>query len=179
MDFYDGREFPLTVAINVDTSPAFISFLLSAGADPNVGALGVDCLALATRSRVNSLKLCAILIESGADVKKSCALSVAARQGRLDVIRYLLQQGADVNNLSNGRARDVFDFSHNWPPLHTAIGGGYLDVRVLLLDRGADPYALDKQGRTALQVARASEAQEIACMLQARGIAEHKEGEPA
>ncbi len=179
MDFYDGREFPITVALNIDTSPEFIGFLLSAGADPNVGAFGVDCLALATRSRVNSLKLCAMLIESGADVKKSCALSVAARQGRLDVVRYLLQQGADVNNLSNGRARDVLDLSHNWPPLHTAIEEGYLNVCVLLLDHGADPYTLDKHGRTALQVARASEIQEIARMLQARGIVEHREGEPA
>ncbi len=37
MNFHDGREYPITVALNLDKPPEFIEFHLSAGADPNVG----------------------------------------------------------------------------------------------------------------------------------------------
>ena len=178
MDFNDGREFPITVALNMDKNPVFIRFLLSSGANPNVRFFdSLDCLALATRSKSNALELCTMLIEHGAAVKASPALATAARRGHLDVVKYLLQQGAEVNNLSNDRASSAFDFRHNWSALHNAITEGHLDVAVLLLDQGADPYVLDREGRTALQIARAIENRGITDMLEARGINEHRESE--
>ncbi len=66
---------------------------------------------------------------------------MAAKKGLLEVVRYLLEQGADVNSLSSGRPGDPLEL--RWPPLHNAIEEGHSDVAVLLLDHGADPYTVD------------------------------------
>jgi len=68
------------------------------------------------------------------------ALSFAAREGRLEAARLLLDAGADVN------ARESNDIS----PLVMAITNRHTQVAALLLARGADPNAADWWGRTPL-----------------------------
>jgi ankyrin repeat protein len=68
------------------------------------------------------------------------ALSFAAREGRLEAARLLLDAGADVN------ARDANGIS----PLVMAITNRHTPVAALLLSRGADPNAADWWGRTPL-----------------------------
>ena len=69
-------------------------------------------------------------------------LFLAAGEGKLEVVRYLLDEGADVN------ARE------NWgsTPLAEAAYYGHIDVIKELLLRGADINAISQQG-TALDVA--------------------------
>ena len=60
-----------------------------------------------------------------------------------NVVRLLLEHGADVNALSNGRST----------PLHIAARRGRIEVVRVLLEHGANTGGKDDNGRTALQVA--------------------------
>jgi ankyrin repeat protein len=68
------------------------------------------------------------------------ALLYAARDGRVDLARTLLDAGADVNRRE---ANDV-------APLLMAITNDHMDVARLLIERGADVNAADFWGRTPL-----------------------------
>jgi ankyrin repeat protein len=67
-------------------------------------------------------------------------LLYAARDGRMDTVRMLLDAGANVNE------RDANDIT----PLLIAITNNHPDVARALIDRGADIKAVDWYGRTAL-----------------------------
>jgi len=67
-------------------------------------------------------------------------LMYAARDGRADTVRMLLDAGAEIN------ARDANDIT----PLITAIGNNHPEVATYLIDRGADVNKVDWYGRTAL-----------------------------
>jgi ankyrin repeat protein len=70
-------------------------------------------------------------------------LLYAARDGRVDTARYLLDKGADINQ------PDVNAIT----PLVMAISNNHPDVARLLIDRGADIQAADWYGRTPLWAA--------------------------
>jgi ankyrin len=70
-------------------------------------------------------------------------LLYAARDGRMDIARMLLDAGANINE------RDANDIT----PLITAITNNHPDVARFLIDRGADIKAVDWYGRTALWAA--------------------------
>lgn len=70
------------------------------------------------------------------------------------MVRWLLEQGADVNDVvTNAALVESRHRGHPWPALHTAIKEGHADVVRLLLKKGADPEVLDGDGRTAFEVA--------------------------
>jgi ankyrin repeat protein len=70
-------------------------------------------------------------------------LMYASRDGRMEIVRTLLDAGADIN------VRDANDIT----PLIAAITNNHPDVARLLIDRGADVKAVDWYGRTALWAA--------------------------
>ena len=71
------------------------------------------------------------------------AIHWAAEEGRLDSVRNLLAQGADLH------IRDFFGET----PLHYAAERGHLEVVVALLDAGADASLTDNSERTPLRCA--------------------------
>ncbi len=63
------------------------------------------------------------------------ALRYAAGEGCLEITKFLLDEGADINAISGA--------------LHEAARGGQLEVVKLLLEKGANPRLSDWQGHTA------------------------------
>ncbi|XP_015726116.1 serine/threonine-protein phosphatase 6 regulatory ankyrin repeat subunit B-like [Coturnix japonica] len=70
-------------------------------------------------------------------------LHVAASQGHLNVMEYLISKGAKL---------DVMD-QKGRTPLHRAAEKGHGDAAKALLHRGAHMYSLDKEGKTPLHLA--------------------------
>lgn len=74
------------------------------------------------------------------DMYGETALYGAAEQGHMDIVRLLLDNGADIH------VQDKFDET----PLHSAAEQGHTDIVRLLLDNGADIHAQTESGQTPL-----------------------------
>ena len=80
----------------------------------------------------------------GFDVKDKTALLRAARHGGyVDVVKSLVNQGADVNYMD----------ANKWSPLMAAITGGGFETVKFLVDNGADVNARDQHEWTPLMLA--------------------------
>lgn len=86
-------------------------------------------------------------------------LMVAASEGNLEVVQFLIANGADV------KATDNF----KWTPLHFACKSGRLDIIELLLDHDADLNATTLGGATPLMRAVESGRPEVVRLLIDRG----------
>lgn len=85
-----------------------------------------------------SAEIAVMLLDAGADINArnrhkaygpgNSPLSAAAYQQRLDVVRLLIERGADVNQGDNA----------GFTPLHLAAANGYLEIAGILLNAGAD-----------------------------------------
>ncbi|KRT85630.1 Ankyrin repeat-containing protein, partial [Oryctes borbonicus] len=100
------------------------------------------------------------LIEKGENVNVKdaagyTALHYAARNGHLDICKYLLVRNSDVNAVTKAGLATS---------LHRACSSGWYDIVKILLDFKADVNLQDADGKTALH--RAAEAQN-------RAICEH------
>ena len=97
------------------------------------------------------------------DRKRTCTLHVAAAEGQTDLVKVLLDKGANSN------ARNV-----NWPwwpALHDAASNGHIEVVKVLLDRGAGT-SIDvpqMQGNTVLHVAAQNRHAEVVKLLLKNG----------
>ncbi|REK17462.1 MAG: ankyrin repeat domain-containing protein [Planctomycetota bacterium] len=86
-------------------------------------------------------------VEDGAPVSKAPSLAMAAREGRLEEVAHLLEQGLNVEQELQG-----------YRPLHLAILYGHADVAILLLESGANAKAVDRDGHSPLLQCVASNA---------------------
>jgi hypothetical protein len=89
-------------------------------------------------SGVGRLDLVRLLAEDATKEQLEKALIMAARYGRSDVVRYLLDTGVDVAA------------SDEMTALHWAAGGGHLDLIKLLIERGAPLEKKNVYGGTVL-----------------------------
>ncbi len=112
-----------------------------------------------------------VLLEHGAELPESLArhwtlLHLAVEHRASEVVRVLLAAGLDVNVALVGMGT----------PLHHAVDvaidgahqtGEPLDTRdiELLLELGADPRAVDDNGREAIEVARVYQCDEVMALL--------------
>jgi ankyrin repeat protein len=107
----------------------------------------------------------AVLLERGANPRlgarnpmKVAAIHAAAAAKSVSISRRLLDAGADVNAVQQGK----------FTPLHAAAMEGQLELAKLLLDRGADPQARTEDGRTALALAQGAGHAELVELLSGR-----------
>ena len=173
-----------------------VDFLLRHGADPNAKDIGGNTplhisafeghpatiilpLELGSRSEEPEtyMRIAKLLIKSGADVNMKnnggrTPLHAAVLQNRIDIVRLLLESGADPN----ARCRNLYLAppdggelallpASEVTPLHMAANGGYEDLVKLLLESGADPTARDSLGRTPAEVAEWSGHRELARLI--------------
>lgn len=105
---------------------------------------------------------------SGARFAGSSPLVVAARFGRADVAKALLEAGADPNY-----RLPEFERQHAYAtPLYSASGNGHTEVVRILLEAGADATVVDPWRGTALHIARLREHHETEALLQEAGSPE-------
>ncbi|KAF7069347.1 hypothetical protein CFC21_074989 [Triticum aestivum] len=89
------------------------------------------------------------------------ALHIAARNGRLPVCRYLVEElGVDVDAVDN----------EDLTPPFWAMHGGRMDTMSYLLDHGANPHKVDDQGFNPLHRAARRGDPEMVELLLAKGV---------
>lgn len=89
------------------------------------------------------------------------ALGFAAYFGHREVAGFLLEQGADPNQVSQNGLRAA--------PLHSALSGGHVDLAHDLLERGADPALAAGEGWVPLHYAADLGDAEMTAALLERG----------
>jgi len=112
---------------------------LRRGASPNARYQGRTMLLWAVQER--HLKVVKTLVRAGASLEARdrdgfTAIDQAVGEGRFEIVAFLLKAGANVN----GRTT-------NGTPLHTACAWRRTRIARLLLEHGADPGLLDRDGR--------------------------------
>ena len=137
--------------------------LVDAGTDLHTTNLvGHSALLMTVLSRKSQLELFIYLISKGADPfqedKRGCnGLHYAARAKKMDFIKRMLEYGLNVNAIDH----------NGWSSLHWAISSteGSVDVVKLLLGSGCDISIKDKQGRTAVDLAKTFTRKEETAIL--------------
>ena len=143
-----------------------VRILLERGADRNAefqDDKGALCVA-AHRAHLNVIKLM-LEWKSGDKISINSiniALLAACKQGHIEVVRFLIERGANVN------ATDA----HGHTPLTRAVGAPddkYYDVSELLIVHGSDVNAVDREGDTMLIIASARHRADLGKLLLMHG----------
>jgi len=90
---------------------------------------------------------------------KNTPLHAAVAGGRLEVVKLLLNHGADVNACQEG----------GWTPLQAAAQNGNREIVEVLLAQGADVHARASNNQSALDLALSRGHQEVAALLEELG----------
>lgn len=86
-----------------------------------------------------------VLLEHGAqEYVTGALLHRVVQTGHVNIARFLLEQGADVNYVTSS--------AKGAPPLHVAVVNHNLEMARLLINYGADLYATNWQGKIALEL---------------------------
>uniref|UniRef100_A0A669QAA9 Protein phosphatase 1 regulatory subunit 12C n=1 Tax=Phasianus colchicus TaxID=9054 RepID=A0A669QAA9_PHACC len=87
----------------------------------------------------------------GANADGISALHQACIDENMEVVQFLVESGADVNQADN----------EGWTPLHVAASCGYRDIAEYLLAHGADVAAVTSDGELPLEVAEDEGLEEL------------------
>lgn len=147
-----------------------VKFLVLNGADIHLKEnLGFDALNTAIYSRSNNFELIKFLFEKGADIntktKRSgnTPLHHASELGRIDVLKWLMAQGVDVNLMNN----------YTETPLHKAADQGHVNILKLLLHKGAKINEQTRRGITPLDNAIFRKRNKAIEFLKSKGAIEN------
>ncbi|XP_059173558.1 transient receptor potential cation channel subfamily A member 1-like [Physella acuta] len=151
----DSEMTALHVAAYVG-NPTILRKLLDNGLDPNIrGESAFTPLHYAAVS--NNGNSVSILLEKGADITMTChngstPLHMAAKCGSLDAVLTILREAPMFCAITPLLLLDVKD-RENQRPIHSAVGGGNVEVLKQFLKYGADPSCKQDDGLTAVHYA--------------------------
>ncbi|KAK5128185.1 hypothetical protein LTR08_004076 [Meristemomyces frigidus] len=159
---------PLTLVIAEDEN--FTLWLLSKGADPNAPAAFEDMTPLSRAVRQAPFPTIRMLFEQfGGSVTSGQLLFYAlSRDDRLEVLAYLLDKGARINDIKYQNAHRCYNQMQRFSlgtPLHYAAWNGDRDVVTFLLARGANPLIKDSTGERPYDSAERSGHHSLATYL--------------
>lgn len=142
-----GFDTPLCVAIPSGAKKEMIQALLDKGADPEIpNGLGQRPLHLALLGSQDEISK--LLIEKGVNICVTALgvtpLELAVATGRKEICELLVSRDKTLVSLA-GEEGDT--------PLHAAAALGDVELTQLLLKHGADSWAKNKKGRSAIDVA--------------------------
>ncbi len=114
------------------------------------------------------IEIAQYLLSQGADINAHSnqgwtAFLLAAQQGRLDMLKFLYEQGFDVNYLAPNLGNDP------WGVLMVAVQGRHLENIKFLVEHGATIDRATQSGWTALMIAAQSDYVEIIQYLHQQG----------
>lgn len=112
-----------------------------------------------------SVEMAALLIQRGARVNGSGAIVMAAEEGKMEMVKMLLSEGADINEIGIEHPTDPRFKEDMGSALHRAVEGGHEEIVSFLLEKGADQGLQDPMGRTPAALARAKGNEKILEML--------------
>jgi ankyrin repeat protein len=111
------------------------------------------------------------LLQKGYDISTTdqelTALHLASGNGHLELVKLLLENGANPNAVNES----------NDTPLHKAVENGYLDLVKLLLENGANPNAVGESNNTPLHKAAANGDLDLVGLLLENGANPNAVGE--
>ncbi|KAJ5914570.1 hypothetical protein N7504_003453 [Penicillium tannophilum] len=127
-----NKRTPLHMAVD-EGHIELVKLLLNKGADIKTPDT-VGRVPFYTAARNGSIKIVEILHDYGPDINVSTQtqnwtpLNVAAHLGHAEVIKFLIEKGADISKPN----------STGWTPVYSAAEGGHLEVVKILVGNGAD-----------------------------------------
>ncbi|TGO43925.1 hypothetical protein BCON_0717g00010 [Botryotinia convoluta] len=190
----ESREFNLGTPLHAAAagwyfSERIVTLLLAAGMNPNNSG-GEWRYPLVAATHKNQLEICKLLCKGGArldpgwSVRGETALQVACRKGHVDICEYLLEQGANIENLGFADKNESRGITHNianlafadssMTPLLLASKYRKSAVIEILLASGADVEAV-YDAHTPLQYAsRAHDVQACRLLLNSGSDVNHE-----
>ncbi|KAL1968185.1 hypothetical protein VTN77DRAFT_2020 [Rasamsonia byssochlamydoides] len=168
---YDGDA--LVVAARTGNVP-LARFLLEHGQDPNSGHCCSDAEAIhwAITGDNASLEIIRLMLSHGLRLEGTGAAVAAAEVDNLEALELLLDSGAGAGLEDKAIWWPVTDkesVDSEGTALYRACRAGKIRTARCLLDRGADPNATDRVGRSCLAVAQERGHQDIVDLLRERG----------
>jgi hypothetical protein len=110
--------------------------------------------------RNGDVEIVRLLVDNGAHVNfrnpQGTSLGAAAAVNKIDVMRFLIEKGADVENK---------DSAMGWTPLMYAASEGSVEAAKLLLEKGADRNFKDYTGNTPASIATGHKHPDVAELL--------------
>lgn len=113
----------------------------------------------------NDLEICELFLKAGMDINERDSagtpfLCSAARNGKLDMIQWLLENGADI---------DAVSYDRGYSAVMDAVWKSNLPIVELLVNKGANLNFISRDGQTALILATGSENFDICRVLVENG----------
>ena len=135
-------------------------YLRDGGDITETNEAGESILACALRARCDMDTLM-LLIENGADIFHTddegvSVFDIAITYDNLEFVKYLVKNGRDVNETLR---------KSGFTPLMAAACYGRVEIAKYLLEEGADQYAQDLKGFTAIDFARKMNKKSILSLL--------------
>ncbi|PLB52481.1 ankyrin [Aspergillus steynii IBT 23096] len=143
----------------------YIDFLLAHGADINAEFPEQSPVRAAVRCDVDDdtvIKRIRFLVDRGAWVKGSGSLKAAAGLGRLDAVAFLIENGADVDDLGD-ESNEMY--RNKTSALLAAAENGHEGIVRLLVQFGANVNHKDDSGRSAVDLAESNGHCRVADLL--------------